>query len=128
MAATTEQVREVVEDLQRMCARVVAAEQAASAAATQAAAAQKQQVAQGGHATRLVDTRALGKPREFKSVREDWKDLSFQFKKFLCGANPDAGAALDAAGMQDQPIVLASLPANEQVFLPARHSQTSRVP
>eukprot|EP00971_Amphidinium_carterae_P064102 1269227-Amphidinium_carterae.1 len=68
----------------------------------------------GGHATRLVDTRALGKPREFKSVREDWKDWSFKFKTFLCGANPDAGAAWDAAGIQDQPIVLASLPANEQ--------------
>eukprot|EP00971_Amphidinium_carterae_P066361 1314227-Amphidinium_carterae.2 len=84
-----------------MSARVVAAEQAASAAATQAAAAQRQQVAPGGggHATRLVDTRAVGKPCEFKSVREDWKDWSFQFKAFLCGANPDAGAALDAAGV-----------------------------
>eukprot|EP00971_Amphidinium_carterae_P152914 3031637-Amphidinium_carterae.1 len=54
--ATAEQVRELVDELQRMPARVVAAEQAASAAATQAAAAQRQQVAQGGHATRLVDT------------------------------------------------------------------------
>eukprot|EP00971_Amphidinium_carterae_P172013 3410555-Amphidinium_carterae.1 len=82
-----------------MQARVVAAEQAASAAATQATAAtQRQQGPQGGgHMTRLVDTRALGTPREFKSVREDWKDWSFQFKAFLCGANPDAGAALDAA-------------------------------
>eukprot|EP00971_Amphidinium_carterae_P067316 1332549-Amphidinium_carterae.1 len=64
--ATQEQVRELVEELQRMQARVVAAEQAASAAAAQAAAAQRQQVAPGGgggHATRLVDTRALGKPR-----------------------------------------------------------------
>eukprot|EP00971_Amphidinium_carterae_P003711 73671-Amphidinium_carterae.1 len=61
--ATQEQVRELVEELQRMSARVIAAEQAASAAATQAAAAQRQQVAQGGgHMTRLVDTRALGKP------------------------------------------------------------------
>eukprot|EP00971_Amphidinium_carterae_P050871 1001887-Amphidinium_carterae.1 len=89
--ATEQQVRKLVEELQRMSARVVVAEQTTSAAATQAAAAQRQQVAQGGHATRLVDTRALGKPREFKSVREDWKDWSFQFKTFLCGANPDAG-------------------------------------
>eukprot|EP00971_Amphidinium_carterae_P287680 5711358-Amphidinium_carterae.1 len=88
--ATKQQVRELVDELQRMSARVVAAEQTASAAATQAAAAQSQQVAQGGHATRLVDTRALGRPREFKSVREDWKDWSFQFRAFLCGANPDA--------------------------------------
>eukprot|EP00971_Amphidinium_carterae_P143987 2853309-Amphidinium_carterae.1 len=67
--ATQEQIRELVEKLQRMQARVVAAEQTASAAAAQAAAAQRQQVAPGGggHATRLVDTRALGKPREFKS-------------------------------------------------------------
>eukprot|EP00971_Amphidinium_carterae_P277168 5500182-Amphidinium_carterae.1 len=88
--ATEQQVRELVDELQRMSARVVAAEQAASAVATQAAAAQRQQVAQGGHATRFVDTRALGRPREFKSVREEWKDWSFQFKAFLCGANPDA--------------------------------------
>eukprot|EP00971_Amphidinium_carterae_P250318 4969096-Amphidinium_carterae.1 len=106
--ATAEQVRELVDELQRMPARVVAAEQAASAAATQAAAAQRQEVAQGGHATRLVDTRALGRPREFKS---DW---SFRFKAFLCGANPDEGAALDAAGIQDQPIALANLPMIEQ--------------
>eukprot|EP00971_Amphidinium_carterae_P300472 5969934-Amphidinium_carterae.1 len=46
--ATAEQVRELVHELLRMSARVVAAEQAASAAATQAAAAQRQQVAQGG--------------------------------------------------------------------------------
>eukprot|EP00971_Amphidinium_carterae_P140451 2783167-Amphidinium_carterae.1 len=66
--ATQKQIREFVEELQRRSARVVAAEQAASAAATQAAAAQRQQVAQGGtHMTRFVDTRALGKPREFKS-------------------------------------------------------------
>eukprot|EP00971_Amphidinium_carterae_P012700 250157-Amphidinium_carterae.1 len=66
--ATTEQIRELLEELQRMSARVQAAEQAASAAASQAAAAQRQQVAPGGgHATRLVDTRALGRPREFKS-------------------------------------------------------------
>eukprot|EP00971_Amphidinium_carterae_P285690 5672670-Amphidinium_carterae.2 len=42
--ATQDQVRELVEELQLMSARVVAAEQAASAAATQAAAAQMQQV------------------------------------------------------------------------------------
>eukprot|EP00971_Amphidinium_carterae_P138551 2745230-Amphidinium_carterae.1 len=78
--ATQEQMQQLMEELQRMSARVVAAEQAASAAATQAATAQRQQVAQGGHATRLADTRALGRPREFKSVREDWKDWSFQFK------------------------------------------------
>eukprot|EP00971_Amphidinium_carterae_P080813 1598503-Amphidinium_carterae.1 len=75
--ATEQQVKDLVEELQRMFARLAAAEQAASAAA---AAAQRQPVAQGGHATRFVDTRALGKPREFKSVREDWKDWSFQFK------------------------------------------------
>eukprot|EP00971_Amphidinium_carterae_P292813 5813338-Amphidinium_carterae.1 len=104
--ATEQQGRELVEELQRMPARVQAAEQAASAAASQAVAAQRQQVAlAGGHATRLVDTRALGRPREFKSVREDWKDWSFQFKAFLCGANSDAGAALDAAGIQDQETV-----------------------
>eukprot|EP00971_Amphidinium_carterae_P118551 2348660-Amphidinium_carterae.1 len=97
--------------------RVQQAEQAASAAADQAAAAQRQQVAQGGHATRLVDTRSLGRPREFKSVREDWKDWSFQFKAFLCGANPDVGLALDAAGIQDQPIVLGNLPPLEQELL-----------
>eukprot|EP00971_Amphidinium_carterae_P176158 3491823-Amphidinium_carterae.1 len=68
-----------------MSARVVAAEQAASAADS-------------------WTQWALGRPREFKSVREDWKDWSFQFKAFLCGANPDAGAALDAAGIQDQPV------------------------
>eukprot|EP00971_Amphidinium_carterae_P270396 5365296-Amphidinium_carterae.1 len=67
--ATQEQVQQLVEEPQRMQARVVAAEQAANAAATQAAAAQG-----GGQIARLVDTRALGKPREFKSVREDWKD------------------------------------------------------
>eukprot|EP00971_Amphidinium_carterae_P229103 4544521-Amphidinium_carterae.1 len=115
--ATQEQIQQLVEELQRMSARAIAAEQAASAAVTQAAAAQRQQGAQGGgHVTRLVDTRALGKPREFKSVQEDWKDWSFQFKAFLCGANPDAGAALDAAGIQDQEIVLASLPTNEQII------------
>eukprot|EP00971_Amphidinium_carterae_P272971 5417711-Amphidinium_carterae.1 len=32
----------------------------------------------------------------------------------VCGAHPDAGAALDAAGIQDQEIVLANLPANER--------------
>eukprot|EP00971_Amphidinium_carterae_P268122 5319433-Amphidinium_carterae.1 len=62
--ATEQQVREFVEELQRMFARVAAAEQAASAAT---AAAQRQPATQGIHATRLVDTRALGKPREFKS-------------------------------------------------------------
>eukprot|EP00971_Amphidinium_carterae_P155272 3079140-Amphidinium_carterae.1 len=62
--ATEQQVRELVEELQRMSARVAEAEQAASAAA---AAAQRQPMAQGGHATRFVDTRAFGKPREFKS-------------------------------------------------------------
>eukprot|EP00971_Amphidinium_carterae_P011325 223040-Amphidinium_carterae.1 len=62
--ATQEQVQQLVEELQRMSARVIAAEQAASAAATQAAAAtQRQQGPQGGQMTRLVDTRALGKPR-----------------------------------------------------------------
>eukprot|EP00971_Amphidinium_carterae_P150561 2984496-Amphidinium_carterae.1 len=55
--ATAEQVRELVDELQRMSARVQAAEQAASAAASQAAAAQRQQVAQGGQTTKLVDTR-----------------------------------------------------------------------
>eukprot|EP00971_Amphidinium_carterae_P205906 4086372-Amphidinium_carterae.1 len=60
--------------------RVQQAEQAASAAAHQAAAAQRQQVAQGGHSTRLADTRSLGRLCEFKSVREDWKDWSFQFR------------------------------------------------
>eukprot|EP00971_Amphidinium_carterae_P067603 1338705-Amphidinium_carterae.1 len=61
--ATQEQVQQLVDELQRMSARVVAAEQAANAAATQAAAAQRQQGAQGGgQMTRLVDTRALGKP------------------------------------------------------------------
>eukprot|EP00971_Amphidinium_carterae_P258494 5130483-Amphidinium_carterae.1 len=76
--ATEQQVRELVDELQRMSARLAAAEQAAGAAA---AAAQRQQtVVQANQPTRLVDTRALGKPREFKSVREDWKDWSFQFK------------------------------------------------
>eukprot|EP00971_Amphidinium_carterae_P052644 1036125-Amphidinium_carterae.1 len=69
--ATQKQVQQLVEELQRMQARVAAAEQAAGAAAEQAAAAQRQQMAPqgggGGHTTRLVDTRALGKPREFKS-------------------------------------------------------------
>eukprot|EP00971_Amphidinium_carterae_P213257 4232452-Amphidinium_carterae.1 len=69
--ATPEQLQQLVDEMQRMQARVVAAEQAASAASAQAAAAaQRQQVAPqggGGHVTRLVDTRALGKPREFKS-------------------------------------------------------------
>eukprot|EP00971_Amphidinium_carterae_P038278 752321-Amphidinium_carterae.1 len=128
MAATTEQMRELVQEMQRMSARLQAAEQAAgdagtrvqqteqtaSAAADQAAAAQRQQVAAGGHATRLVDTRSLGRPREFKSVREDWKDWNFQFKAFLCGANPDAGVALDTAGISDQTRVLANLPPIEQ--------------
>eukprot|EP00971_Amphidinium_carterae_P206516 4097850-Amphidinium_carterae.1 len=72
--ATQEQVQQLVEKLQRMQARVVAAEQTASAAATQAAAATQRQGPQGGQVTRLVDTRALGMPREFKSVRGDWKD------------------------------------------------------
>eukprot|EP00971_Amphidinium_carterae_P208319 4133529-Amphidinium_carterae.1 len=65
---TQDQIQQLVEELQRMSARVAAAEQAASAAATQAATAtQRQQGLQGGGPTRLVDTRALGKPREFKS-------------------------------------------------------------
>eukprot|EP00971_Amphidinium_carterae_P167103 3311331-Amphidinium_carterae.1 len=80
--------------------RVQQGEQAASAAADQAAAAQRQQVVQGGHSMRLVDTRSLGRSHEFKSVREDWKDWSFQFKACFCGADPDAGAALDAAAFR----------------------------
>eukprot|EP00971_Amphidinium_carterae_P009254 182673-Amphidinium_carterae.1 len=66
--ATPEQLQQLVDEMQRMQARVVAAEQAASAASAQVAAAQRQQGPQGGgQMTRLVDTRALGKPREFKS-------------------------------------------------------------
>eukprot|EP00971_Amphidinium_carterae_P266404 5284657-Amphidinium_carterae.1 len=94
MAATTEQMNALLQEMQRMSVRVQAAEQAAadagarvqqaeqaeSAAADQAAAVQRHQVAAGGHTTRLVDTRSLGKPREFKSALEDWKDWSFQFK------------------------------------------------
>eukprot|EP00971_Amphidinium_carterae_P195274 3874958-Amphidinium_carterae.1 len=109
MAATTEQVNGLLQEMQRMNNRLQAAEQAAadagtrvqqaeqtaSAAADQAAAAQRQQITAGNHTTRLVDTRSLGKPREFKSVREDWKDWRFQFKAFLCGANPDAGHSRD---------------------------------
>eukprot|EP00971_Amphidinium_carterae_P222112 4409045-Amphidinium_carterae.1 len=62
--ATQDQIQQLVDELQRMSARVTAAEQAASAAAAEAAAAtQRQQGPQGGQVTRLVDTRALGKPR-----------------------------------------------------------------
>eukprot|EP00971_Amphidinium_carterae_P278764 5534090-Amphidinium_carterae.1 len=75
MAATTEQMRELVQEIQRMSVRLQAVEQtvadagtkvpqteqAASAATDQAAAAQRQQVDAGGHTTRLVDTRSLGK-------------------------------------------------------------------
>eukprot|EP00971_Amphidinium_carterae_P270558 5368479-Amphidinium_carterae.1 len=46
----------------------------------------------------------------FKSVREDWNDWRFQFKAFLSGAYPDASAALDTAGIRDQPIAMADLP------------------
>eukprot|EP00971_Amphidinium_carterae_P227926 4520959-Amphidinium_carterae.1 len=66
----------------------------ANAAADRAATAERQQVAAG---TRLVDTRSLGRPREFKSVREDWKDGSFHFKAFLSVANPDAGTVSGVA-------------------------------
>eukprot|EP00971_Amphidinium_carterae_P001068 21169-Amphidinium_carterae.1 len=52
----------------------------------------------------------------FKTVREDWEDWSFQFKTFLSGANPDAGIALDTAGLNDQPIMMANLPLIEQKF------------
>eukprot|EP00971_Amphidinium_carterae_P073783 1458932-Amphidinium_carterae.1 len=72
-------------------ARVQQAEQAASAAADQAAAAQRQQMAAGGHS---ITTRL--------------------FKACLGGANPDAGAALDTAGIRDQPIAMADLPPIEQ--------------
>eukprot|EP00971_Amphidinium_carterae_P099159 1960967-Amphidinium_carterae.1 len=61
--ATQEQVQQLVDELQRMQARVLAAEQAASAASAQAAATQRQQGPQGGgQIARLVDTRSLGKP------------------------------------------------------------------
>eukprot|EP00971_Amphidinium_carterae_P028817 567233-Amphidinium_carterae.1 len=114
-----EQVRELVEELQRMSARVVAAEQAASAAFTQAAAAQRQQGAQGGgHMTRLVDTRALGKPPEFKSVREDWKDcMELPIQSLSVWSQSRCWSSVtnsDAAGIQDLEIVLANLPVNEQ--------------
>eukprot|EP00971_Amphidinium_carterae_P332335 6466449-Amphidinium_carterae.1 len=74
MAATTEQVRELVSEMQRMDARLQAAEQAAadagtrvqqaeqtaSAAADQAAAAQRQQMAQGGRSLTLQDWSTQG--------------------------------------------------------------------
>eukprot|EP00971_Amphidinium_carterae_P052216 1027963-Amphidinium_carterae.1 len=49
----------------------------------------------------LVDTRALGRPREFKSERTDWKDWSFQFKAFLAGANAAASTLLDKAATRE---------------------------
>eukprot|EP00971_Amphidinium_carterae_P143684 2846938-Amphidinium_carterae.1 len=50
----------------------------------------------------LVDTRALGRPRGFKSVRGEWPDWSFQFRAFLAGANAQALDLLDAAAARDQ--------------------------
>eukprot|EP00971_Amphidinium_carterae_P342289 6481549-Amphidinium_carterae.1 len=75
-------------------ARVQQVAQAASAAADPAATAEWQQVAARGHLPRLVDTRSLGRPCKCKSVRETWKDWSFQFKTCLSGANPNAGVAV----------------------------------
>eukprot|EP00971_Amphidinium_carterae_P088231 1745285-Amphidinium_carterae.1 len=43
-----------------------------------------------------------------------WKDWNFHSKAFSCGANPDASAALDTAGISDQTIVLANLPPRER--------------
>eukprot|EP00971_Amphidinium_carterae_P019655 387425-Amphidinium_carterae.1 len=95
MTATAEQMQALMQEMHRMSVRlqtaeqtaadagtrVQQAEQTASVAADQAAVAQRQQVAAGGHSTRLVDRRSFGRAREFKSVREDWKDGVFSSKR-----------------------------------------------
>eukprot|EP00971_Amphidinium_carterae_P040510 795123-Amphidinium_carterae.1 len=113
--ATAEQLQSLSQEMQRMNARLQAAKQAGAdveARVQQAERgpsgsgrkAEKEQVAAVGHPTKLVDTRSFGRPRELKSVREGWKNWSFQFKAFLSGANP----ALP--GLNDQPITMANLP------------------
>eukprot|EP00971_Amphidinium_carterae_P063549 1257648-Amphidinium_carterae.1 len=69
-----------------------------------------------GSSRPLVDTRALGRPREFKSIRSEWQDWAFHFKAFLSGANAQAGQALDEAARADKEISMTDLgPARESL-------------
>eukprot|EP00971_Amphidinium_carterae_P084902 1680032-Amphidinium_carterae.1 len=53
---------------------------------------------------KLVDTRALGKPRVFSGNRAEWATWAFSFTSFLAGATPAVLEALKWAELQQHPI------------------------
>eukprot|EP00971_Amphidinium_carterae_P100274 1983091-Amphidinium_carterae.2 len=96
-------------------ARLVAAEQRAAVAEHHAQMAENraQQLADssaGRSPERLVDTRVLGRVREFKGVRKDWQDWSWVFRAFLTGANPKVKDVVDKAAASDQELLLSQMP------------------